>query len=132
VKRFSWILTLPLIIVAVVFSVANREPITLDLWPFEYSSPPIPLSIALLASLVLGLLVGSLAAWLSAGRTRRRARQERRRADELERETARLRRERDRTDIAPPTGHAGSTELPAPNEDPGQTTERAKRSAIGS
>ncbi len=130
-RRFSWILTLPLIIVAVVFAVANRQPISLDLWPFELT-PVIPLSAALLASLVLGLLVGGLAAWLSAGQTRKRAREERRRADEIEREIAQLRRERNGTDNGPPAGHAGATGRSASNEGHGPPSERAKRSAIGS
>ncbi len=129
-KRLTWILTLPLIIVTVVFSVANRETITLDLWPFELSSPPVPLSAALLASLVCGIVIGGLAAWLSAGGTRQRARQARRRADELEREVARLRRER--AAGAPGAGPGGSAGLPAPTEGQAQAAERAKRSTIGS
>ncbi len=131
-KRLTWILTLPLIIVTVIFSVANRETITLDLWPFELSSPPVPLSAALLASLVCGIVIGGLAAWLSAGGTRQRARHARRRADELEREVARLRRERERAAGAPGAGPGGSAGLPAPTEGQAQAAERAKRSTIGS
>jgi uncharacterized integral membrane protein len=93
VKRLTWILTVPLIIVIVAFAIANFDRVTLDLWPFEFFLS-VPLSVALLASLVFGLLIGGLAVWLSAGRTRRRARQARRRVDELERELARLARER--------------------------------------
>ncbi len=122
-KRLTWILSLPLIIVAVVFSVANREAITLDLWPFALSLS-VPLSMALLASLVLGLLIGGLAVWLSAGRTRRRARQARRRVEELEREVARPARER----VAP----GGAASLPAPTRGPGPRGERGERSAAGS
>ena len=115
---------MPLITVTVVFAAANFDLVSLDLWPFAFSLS-VPLSVALLTSLVLGLLVGGLAAWLSAGGTRRRARQARRRADELEREVARLRHERDRTAGAPGAGQGGSAGLPAP-------AERAKRSATGS
>ena len=128
VKRLSWILTLPLIIVTVVFAAANFEFVSLDLWPFAFSLS-VPLSVALLTSLVLGLLVGGLAAWLSAAGTRQRARQARRRADELEREVARLRRELERTPGAGPGGSAG---LPAPTEGQARTTERTRRSALGS
>jgi uncharacterized integral membrane protein len=124
VKRLTWILTLPLIVAAVVFSIANREAIILDLWPFDLSSPPMPLSLALLASLMLGIIIGGLATWLSAGRMRRRARQARRRIEELEREVARLARER-----AEPSGAAG---LPTPAQGPGPRSERGERSAVGS
>ena len=129
VKRLSWILTLPLIIVTVVFAAANFEFVSLDLWPFAFSLS-VPLSVALLTSLVLGLLVGGLAAWLSAGGTRQRARRARRRADELEREVARLRRERDRAAGAPSAGPGGSAGLPAPVEGQARAAERTERSAI--
>ena len=125
-KRFSWILTLPLIAVAAIFAIANREPITLDLWPFE-ASPRLPLFVILLACLVFGLMVGGLATWLSAAPARRRARQARRRVAELEREAARLRQERDhaaRAVAAPAdSGQPGQPGLPAP--------EPERRSALG-
>ena len=123
-KRLSWILTLPLIVVTVGFAAANFGLVSLDLWPLAFSLR-VPLSVALLTSLVLGLLVGGLAAWLSAAGTRQRARQARRRADELEREVTRLRRERERATGAPDAGPGGSAGLP-------ESAERAKRSAIGS
>ncbi len=122
-KRLSWILTLPLIVVTVVFAVANFDFVSLDLWPFAFSLS-LPLSVALLISLVIGLLVGGLTAWLSAGGTRQGARQARRRADELEREVAWLRHEREHAAAAPSTGPGGSAGLPAP-------AERTKRSATG-
>ncbi len=116
-KRFSWILTLPLIVVAAIFAIANREPITLDLWPFE-ASPRLPLFVILLAFLVFGLVVGGLATWLSAAPSRRRARQARQRVAELEREAAGLRQERDRAAraVVPPadSGQPGQPGLPGP------------------
>ena len=82
-KRFSWILTVPLILVAVVFLIANREPVTLDFWTFELQ---LSLHWILLACVVFGAAVGSMATWLSAAPARRRARQARRRVAELERD----------------------------------------------
>ncbi len=127
VKRFSWILTLPLIVVAAIFAIANREPIALDLWPFE-ASPQLPLFVILIACLVFGLVVGGLASWLSAAPTRQRARQARRRVAELEREAARLRQERDHAlrAVAPPA-EDGQPGLPAPA--PAAAPKR--RSALG-
>ena len=58
-KRLTWILTVPPIIVAVVFLTKNREPVTLDLWPFEFSLQ-FPLHWVLLACVACGVLVGGL------------------------------------------------------------------------
>ncbi|MHA1601301.1 MAG: lipopolysaccharide assembly protein LapA domain-containing protein [Alphaproteobacteria bacterium] len=89
-KRLSWILTLPLMVVAVVFAIANREVVMLDLWPLAMTIQA-PLFVLVLGSAVVGLLAGAMVAWFSGGPTRRRAREARRRAAELEREIARLR-----------------------------------------
>ncbi len=130
-KRFSWILTLPLIAVAAIFAIANREPITLDLWPFE-ASPRLPLFVILLVCLVFGLGVGGLATWLSAAPTRRRARQARRRVAELEREAARLRQERDRAARAVvPPADVGQPGLSAPVAQANGGPEPKKRSPLG-
>lgn len=90
-KHVSWIVTVPLMVVLVVFAVVNRQSVTLDLWPLDMSLR-LPLFILLLGSLFVGLLVGGTAAWLSAGSTRRRARAAEHRAADCEREIARLRR----------------------------------------
>jgi uncharacterized integral membrane protein len=123
VKRFSWILTLPLIVVAVIFAIANRELVILDLWPFELS-PQLPLFVILLACIVFGLMVGSLATWLSGAATRQRLRQTRRRMAELEREAARR--------MAAPAAN-GQPGLPAPGlPAPGlPAPQPGKRSALG-
>ncbi len=129
-KRFSWILTLPVIVVAAIFAIANREPITLDLWPFE-ASPRLPLFVILLACLVFGLVVGGLATWLSAAPTRRRARQARQRVAELEREVARLRQERDRAARAVAPADSGQAGLPAPVAQANGGPAPKKGSALG-
>lgn len=90
-KHVSWIVTVPLMAVLVVFAVVNRQSVTLDLWPLDMSLR-LPLFILILGSLFVGLLVGGSAVWLSAGATRRRARAAEHRAAEHEREIARLRR----------------------------------------
>ena len=121
-KRFSWILTLPLIAVAVIFSIANRESVTLDLWPFELTLQ-LPLFVILLACIAFGLVVGGMATWLSAAPTRRRARQARRRVTELERERV--------TRAVVPPANSGQPGLPAPTLDAAVAPEPGKRSALG-
>jgi uncharacterized integral membrane protein len=107
-KRLSWILTLPLMVVAVVFAVANRELVTLDLWPLAMTIQA-PLFILVLGSTVVGLLAGAAVAWFSSGPTRRRAREARRRAAELEREVAHLREKLENTRPAVPPRPQGDT-----------------------
>lgn len=94
-KHLTWIITLPLTIAALVFAIANRQSVTLDLWPFEIELSA-PLFIVVLLSLFVGFLVGGMIAWFSAGRTRSRARSALYRAEQLERENTRLRQERDK------------------------------------
>jgi len=91
VKRLSWIVTLPITAVAVVFAVANRQSVTLELWPFGISIT-LPLFLLVLASLLIGFLLGALVLWLSSGRARARTRAAASKSSDLERELAQLRR----------------------------------------
>ena len=84
-KHFSWILTVPLTVVVIVFAVANREFVPLDLWPFEFAVQ-VPIFALVLCSMFVGFLIGALAMWLSSGKQRRRARAARGRLAKLERE----------------------------------------------
>lgn len=93
-KYLSWIITIPLLILVVVFVIFNREPVALELWPFGIRLEA-PLFLIVLVSIFIGLLIGGIAAWVSGNSLRRRARHAQHRADELEREVARLRRERE-------------------------------------
>ncbi len=126
VKRLSWILTFPLAVVIVVFAIANREMVTFDLWPFELSVSA-PLFVVILGSLFAGLLIGGLTAWLSSGKARWRARAAARRVAELEREIARLKRERKQATA--PRQSAGLPAVPGAHEEAG---ERGKRTVAGS
>ena len=85
-KVLYWIVALPLAAVIVVFSLNNRTEVVLDLWPLDVMAVPIPVFTIVLVSLVAGFLVGGLVAWISARRTRQRARAEARRADRAERD----------------------------------------------
>jgi len=107
-KRLSWIITLPLMAVAVVFAIANREAVVLDLWPLALTIKA-PLFLLVLGSIVFGLLAGAAVAWVSAGATRRRAREARRRVADLERELAGLREAAEKgRPVPPPHPAAGS------------------------
>ena len=72
---------------AVVFALANREVVTVNLWPLPFDKP-MPLYIAVLGAVALGLILGAAASWPARERMRRRARAGERRAVALERESA--------------------------------------------
>ena len=111
-KYLSWILTIPLAIVAVVFAVANRQGATLNIWPMGIKVEA-PLFVLVLGSVLLGLIVGGFIAWLSAGASRRRGREAVYRAEGAERELAYLLRkvEQERAEAA--AARAPSTAAPA-------------------
>lgn len=79
----GWIIGLPVAVAAIVFAVSNRHTLKADLWPLPFSVD-LPVYVAVLVPLALGVLVGGLIAWAAGGRARRAARKERRRARELE------------------------------------------------
>lgn len=90
-KYLSWIITVPLLAIAVIFAVQHREPVVLDLWPLPIQLQP-PLYLVVLLSIFVGFLIGGIVTWLSQGRHRRRARERRFRIEDLERELAAARR----------------------------------------
>src|SRR2546430_14827977 len=68
----------PLALIIAMFAVANRAPVLIGFDPFG-AQPPMfafvsPLFLALMAALILGVIVGGVAAWMSQGPKRRRAR----------------------------------------------------------
>jgi len=68
----------PLALAIAMFAVANRAPVLIGFDPFG-AQPPMfafvsPLYLALMVALILGVLVGGIAAWMSQGPRRRRAR----------------------------------------------------------
>jgi hypothetical protein len=95
VKRFSWILTLPLLVIAVVFSVSNRQAIMFDIWPFDLTVT-LPAFVPVLGALFIGFVAGGIVAWISAGRTRARARAAERDLQSAQFELSRLKREQER------------------------------------
>ena len=94
-KVVFWIVVAPLAAAVIVFSVNNREDVVLDLWPLDLMTAPWPLNLmteplpvfsVMLAGIVAGFLAGGLVAWISAGKSRKRARLEAERAKRAENE----------------------------------------------
>jgi len=84
-KLLFWVVVLLLAVVLASFAGSNREAVSLTLWPLPFVAE-LPLYVAVLLTLILGFILGAIAAW-HAGRSRRReARRRGRRIAVLERE----------------------------------------------
>ncbi len=79
-KLINILILLPVGIVLIVLSVANRNEATLALNPFRPSdtvlSVSAPLFVFLFGALILGMIIGSLATWFTQGKHRKKARRE--------------------------------------------------------
>lgn len=86
-RLVGWLLALPVMLLAVVFAVANRHDLRLELWPLPWSLD-LPAYLAVLGPLVAGMILGGAATWIAGHRARAAARHHRRRAESLERQLA--------------------------------------------
>ena len=77
-KIVTAIIVVPLAAVIIAFAVANRQSVTVSFDPFSSASPAyaatLPLFAVLFAVLILGVLIGGIAAWIRQGKWRRAAR----------------------------------------------------------
>ena len=92
-KFLGWVIGIVAAIIAIVFAVHNHQILTLDLWPVPFALTA-PLFALVLASVLVGLLLGALFAWIGAGRWRRLARQRGRDIAALKTTVAQLRADR--------------------------------------
>jgi len=94
-RRFLVLFVLvPLAMVAIVLSVANRGSVTLSLDPFGGASPrwaiELPLFVVLFVTLAVGVVIGGIATWTGQGRWRKAARAERANAARLRQDLERV------------------------------------------
>jgi uncharacterized integral membrane protein len=86
----------PLAIVIVAFAVANRQIVTVSLDPFSSEHPAssltLPLFALILVLLIVGVVIGGVAAWLRQAKWRRVARRLEREVEGLRGEVASLKR----------------------------------------
>jgi uncharacterized integral membrane protein len=87
------LIVIPVAVLAVTLAVINRGPVTLAYLPPQLGSASVtmPVFVALLCALMIGVLIGGTAAWWAQGRHRRAERSFRREADALKAEAERLR-----------------------------------------
>lgn len=84
------LILVPLAIILIALSVANREIASFTIDPFNPGNPALsysaPLFVWLFAALILGLIIGSLATWSNQGKHRKLARQRKLEAEMLRKE----------------------------------------------
>jgi uncharacterized integral membrane protein len=72
-RRFAWIVTLPISVIVVVFAVMNRQQVELDVWPLPWNISA-PLFLFTLGLVLFGFLLGVVVMWFSGTKQRRRLR----------------------------------------------------------
>ena len=76
-KLVNLVILLPIAIILIVMSVANRQSVTMAFNPFDPSdqllSVSAPFFVYLFAALIVGMLVGSAITWFTQGKYRKRA-----------------------------------------------------------
>ena len=95
VKRIiSLLILVPIAMVLIVLSVANRQSVTLALNPFDRSdqvmSVTLPFFVYLFGAIIIGMIIGSVATWWSQGKHRARARSSKKEAVKWHKEADRL------------------------------------------
>jgi uncharacterized integral membrane protein len=77
-KIVTTIIVVPLAVIIIAFAVANRQAVTVSFDPFSAAHPAyavtVPLFVLLFVVLILGVIVGGIAAWLNQSAWRRTAR----------------------------------------------------------
>lgn len=77
-KIVTTVIVVPLAAVIIAFAVANRQTVTVSFDPFSSASPAyaasLPLFVLIFVLVILGVIVGGVAAWLGQSKWRRAAR----------------------------------------------------------
>lgn len=88
-KIVSAVILVPLAVVIIVFAVANRQIVTISFDPFSSTEPAasvtLPLFALIILLLIIGVLIGGVAAWLRQNRWRSAARRLQHELHELQR-----------------------------------------------
>ncbi len=100
-RRFIWLaVAFPIALLLVTLAVANRHSVQLVLDPFRPGNPVLslvlPFYVYLLGALLVGVVIGGAATWLTQARWRRSARHRTAEAQRWHAEADRLSRERNR------------------------------------
>lgn len=93
-KFLTVLIVVPLIVIAIVFAVANRHFVTVSFDPFNSADPSLsqsmPLFVLIIVIAIFGVVVGGCATWIGQRRWRRAAREHQADAQALRAELAQL------------------------------------------
>ena len=107
-KIVTALIVIPLAIVIIAFAVANRQSVTVSFDPFSASAPAavatLPLFALVILLLIVGVVVGGVAAWLGQGGGRRAVRRLERDAHELRAKLAAYEAQANEPSIVPTAG----------------------------
>ncbi|GLK80026.1 LapA family protein [Methylopila turkensis] len=96
-RLLAGLVGVPLALFLVLFAVANRQSVQIGFDPFSPEAPALavnlPLFAVILLAVMIGVLVGGVAAWARQGKWRKEARSKRAEVARLETETERARRD---------------------------------------
>lgn len=113
-KVLTLIIVVPLVVLLLGFAVANRQIVTVSFDPFDQASPAaaasLPLFILIFVLLILGVLIGGVAAWLKQAKWRKAARRLDAEARALHEEIDALRRQAMAAQPAPMLGEGDRRE----------------------
>jgi uncharacterized integral membrane protein len=77
-KIVTAVIVVPLAVLIIAFAVANRQAVTVSFDPFSATDPAysatLPLFVLIFVLVILGVIVGGIAAWVRQGKWRRIAR----------------------------------------------------------
>jgi uncharacterized integral membrane protein len=77
-KFVTYVIVIPLLLVLIAFSVANRHPVTVSFDPFNSAEPAVtvapPLFVLIIAVAIMGVIAGGFASWFGQRHWRRAAR----------------------------------------------------------
>lgn len=111
-RWLSFLITVPVTLVVVLFAVSNREIVSAELFPLPFTVEA-PFYLYVLVAIIMGLLTGSAVTWVYGHGARAAARREAKRAARLEKELIDLRAVALRMDAPPPSGSSSAAVLPA-------------------
>ena len=102
------VIAAPFLLLLVLFALSNPQPVTLGLWPTDFSVE-VPLSLAVLGAMGVAFLAGALLLWVSVLVARRRAARAERTVRLLEAQVSEL-----KARLSPPPASTSALALPEP------------------
>ena len=97
-KLMTIVVTIPVAVILIILSVANRASVPVTLDPFNPGNPgltwSVPLFVMVLGALIIGVFLGGMVTWWRQGKYRKTAKVERNRAQEIRAEADALKAER--------------------------------------